>query len=72
MHSFLNLLLYRHRRFKGETYFKNRFPLMLVISSIFAVFIADTFNSILITVVIFLLLDLLLSFFAWIYYRTGL
>lgn len=31
MNMFLNLLLYRHRRFKGETYVKNRFLLILLL-----------------------------------------
>ena len=50
MNSFLDLLLYRHRRFKGETYFRNRFPLMLLISVIFAIFLSNSIVSFIITV----------------------
>lgn len=72
MDSFLDLLLYRHRRFKGETYFRNRFPLMLVISAIFSAFIADTFILFLVSVVFFMFIDMLLAFGAWLYYKTDL
>ena len=34
MNSFLDLILYRHRRFKGETYFRNHFPFEDMIFSI--------------------------------------
>lgn len=72
MDSFLDLLLYRHRRFKGETYFRNRFPLMLVISAIFSAFIADTFILFLVSVGFFMFIDMLLAFGAWLYYKTDL
>jgi hypothetical protein len=72
MDSFLDLLLYRHRRFKGETYFRNRFPLMLVISAIFSVFIADTFILFLVSVGFFMFIDMLLALGAWLYYKTDL
>ena len=72
MNSFLNLLLYRHRRFKGETYFRNRFPLMLIISSIFSIFIADNLSGFFILLIVFLSIDLLLAFGAWLFYKTDL
>lgn len=72
MHSFLDLLLYRHRRFKGETYFKNRFPLILVISSVFSLIMADSLSGFLFTVGVFLLIDIVLSIGAWLYYKTDL
>jgi len=72
MDSFLDLLLYRHRRFKGETYFRNRFPLMLVISAISSAFIADTFILFLVSVGFFMFIDMLLAFGAWLYYKTDL
>ncbi len=72
MNTFLDLLLYRHRRFKGETYFSNRFLLVLVISAVFSVFIADSLIMFLISIGMFMLIDMLLSFGAWLYYKTDL
>jgi hypothetical protein len=72
MNSILDLLLYRHRRFKGETYFKNRFFMMLFISIVFSIFIADSYIEFLIVVGMFLLIDLMLVIAAWFYYRTDL
>lgn len=72
MDKFLDLLLYRHRRIKGETYFRNRFILAAIISSLFSLFIADSFNEFLITVFVFMSIDMLLAFGAWLYYKTDL
>jgi hypothetical protein len=72
MTSFLNLLLYRHRRFKGETYFRNRFPLILAISTIFAVVITDSFSTFLMTIVVFMSIDMIFAFGAWLYYKNDL
>lgn len=72
MHTVLDLLLYRHRRLKGEAYFRNRFPLFILISVIFAVFIADSLIMFLIIVGVFVSIDMLLSFGAWLYYKTDL
>lgn len=72
MNSFLDLLLYRHRRFKGETYFRNHFPLMLFISSIFSIFLSDSIVSFIIMVGFFILIDLLLALGAWLYYKKDL
>jgi hypothetical protein len=72
MNMFLNLLLYRHRRFKDETYFKDRFILMLIISAFVAVLIADTLNDFLITMGVLMIIDMLLALGAWIYYKIDL
>lgn len=72
MDIFLNLLLSRHRRFKGETYFRNRFFLALLISALFSVFIADSLIMFLIIICVFMLIDMLFSFGAWLYYKTDL
>lgn len=72
MDSFLNLLFYRHRRIKGETYFRNRFPFMFAIAMFLSFFIVDSLNGFLICVVAFMFIDMLLAFGAWIYYKTDL
>lgn len=72
MNSFLDLILYRHRRFKGETYFRNHFPFMLLISVIFAIFLTNSIASFIITVGFFILIDILLALGAWLYYKTDL
>jgi len=68
----LDSLLYRHRRFKGETYFRDRFPLALVVSVIFSIFIADSYIECSIGVLFFMCIDMLLAFGAWLYYSTDL
>ncbi|MBU2972261.1 hypothetical protein KO527_23270 [Pseudoalteromonas sp. C2R02] len=68
----LDFLFYRHRRFKGETYFRGRFPSMLIISVIFAVFIADSYIECFLGVLIFMSIDMLLALGAWLYYSTDL
>jgi len=72
MHKFLDLLLYRHQRFKGETYFKNRFPWMLGISCIFSYFLTDSYLGFFITIAGFMLIDILLAISAWFYYDKEL
>jgi len=72
MNTFLNLLLCRHRRFKGETYFRHRFPLALIISAFFSFFIVDSLIMFLITMGVFMSIDMILSFAAWLYYKTDL
>lgn len=64
----LDSLLYRHRRFKGETYFRDRFPSMLVISVIFSIFLADSYIECFLGVLIFMSIDMLLALGAWLYY----
>ncbi|WP_160061659.1 hypothetical protein [Psychromonas sp. L1A2] len=72
MNAFLNILLYRHRRFEGETYFRNKLPLMIIISAFFSMFIADTFYSFLMTTAVFIFIDMAFAFGAWLYYKTDL
>jgi hypothetical protein len=72
MDSFLDLLLYRHRSFKIETYFRNRFPLMLLICAVFAVCLADSFIMFLIIIGMFMFIDMILAFGAWLYYKSDL
>jgi uncharacterized membrane protein len=72
MNNILDLLLYRHRRFKGESYFKNHFPFMLIISMIFSIFLADSLTDFAFIVLFFIVIDMLLAFAAWLYYPTKL
>jgi hypothetical protein len=68
----LDSLFYRHRRFKGEKYFRDRFPIAFVISLIFSVFIADSYIGCFLGVFIFMSIDMLLALGAWLYYSTDL
>ena len=72
MNYLLDLLLYRHRRFKGQTYFKNHFPAMMFVSVIFALFIADSYVEFFMVVTFFTCVDALLAIGAWLYYPSDL
>jgi len=72
MSKFLNLLLYRHRRFKGQTYLRHRFPWMFVISCLFSFFLTDSYLEFFTLIVFFMLIDILLAIAAWFYYDKEL
>ena len=72
MNKFLDLLLYRHQRFKGETYLRHRFPWMLGISCIFSFFLSDSYFGFFITITFFMLIDIILAIAAWFYYDKEL
>ncbi len=72
MNKFLDLLLSRHRRFKGQTYFRNYFPLMLVISFFFSLIGADSYISFFLLLGLFLFVDIILAVGAWLYFPTDL
>ena len=72
MNKFLNLLLYRHQRFKGQTYLRHHFPWMITISCLFAFILTESYLEFFITVVSFMLIDILLAIGAWFYYDEEL
>jgi len=72
MNKFLNLLLYRHQRFKGQTYLRHRFPWMFVISSLFSFFLTDSYLEFFTLTVFFMFIDILLAIAAWFYYDKEL
>lgn len=72
MKYLLELLLYRHRTFKGETYLRNHFPLMFVVSLVVAIVLADSYSDFFIVVAALLLIDVILAISAWLYYRNDL
>jgi len=69
MSKLLDLLLYRHRRFKGETYLRHHFPWMLAISSVFSFFLTDSYDDFMVALTTFMLIDALLAIAAWLYYN---
>ena len=72
MKPILDLLLYKHRRFKGQTYLKHHFPWSFIISIVFSIFLTNSYVDFFICVAVFLTIDAILAIAAWFYYPTDL
>ena len=76
MHKLLDLLLYRHRRFKGQTYFKHHLPYVLGVNAIVSLLLYAVYSlnkiDFFVLFIFFVFIDALLSIAAWLYYPTDL
>ncbi len=72
MKSILDLILYKHRRFKGQTYLKHHFPWSLIISIVFSIFLTNSYADFFICLAFFLTIDAVLAIAAWLYYPSDL
>ena len=76
MHKFLDLLLYRHRRFKGRTYFKHHLPYVLGVNAVVSLLICVVYGlneiEFFMLFIFFVFIDALLSIAAWCYYPDDL
>lgn len=72
MTNFLNLLLYKYRRFKGQTYLKNSFPRVLLVSAGISIFLSESYFDFYFLILFFTLIDIILSIAAWFYYSSDL
>lgn len=72
MHNFLDLLLYRHRRFKGQTYYRHHLPLTLIVNVIISALVADSLVQFSFLLILFLSIDIVLALGAWLFYKEDL
>lgn len=69
---FLELLFSKHRRLKGETYFKNHLPFVLIFFSIFLFFSVDSLGAFFFVLTFIVAFDMILAFGAWLYFDEDL
>ena len=68
----LDSLLSRYRRFKGQSYCRNVFPFTLASSTVVSFFLTDSYRAFFLTIIVFILIDIILSIAAWLYYPSDL
>ncbi|WP_422381294.1 hypothetical protein [Marinicellulosiphila megalodicopiae] len=72
MKKLLDLLFYRHRRFKGQSYFRHHFAYSFGVNVIFSLLLGESYLSYLGIFLFLMIIDVSLAIGAWFYYPTDL